>query len=119
MKRIYLFLALVLLLLSSCNDKTIDAFQSQEASRIYGYGEFMDECKSSSFVVSDKYKHFENLNLNILGLGYNYKVSNVSFYYFILRVSPSDAKGYGYYDVYVPEEYFYKFQIGDTIQQIK
>lgn len=118
MKRIYLFLALVLLLLSSCNDKTIDVFLPNGVFRIYGYGEFMDKCKSSSFVVSDKYKYFENLNLNVLGD--NHEVSNVSFYYFILRVSPSDAKGCGRcYDVYVPEEYFYKFQIGDTIRQIK
>lgn len=118
MKRVYLLLALALsLLLPGCKDKTIDVFLPHGVSRIYGYGEFMDKCKSSSFVVSDKFKYFENLNLNILGD--HHEVSNVSFYYFILRVSPSDAKGYKCYDVYVPEEYFYKFQIGDTIRQIK
>ncbi len=118
MKRLYLLLALALsLLLPGCKDKTIDVFQSYGVSRIYGYGEFMDKCKSNSFVVSDKYKYFENLNLNILR--YDYEVSSVSFYYFILRVSPNNAKGYECYDVYVPEEYFYKFQKGDTIQQVR
>lgn len=118
MKKILLFLLVFIFV--GCTDNSIDRFQSNGVSRTYGYGEFMELCQECSFEVTDKAKLHENLTATIYYSGryYHYSIT-IPAYYYVLRVEPCGSMKYNCCDVYVPEDFYNRYQKGDTIWQIK
>ena len=119
MKKI-IILFLVVFVFLGCTDHSIDRFQSNGVYRTNGYGEFMELCQEQSFVVTDKAKLHENLTATIYYSGryYHYDIT-IPAYYYVLRVEPCGSKKYNCCDIYVPEDFYNRYQVRDTIWQVR